>query len=74
MNCRHFSNASRLFSNRQNRIIAKQRTEFFKPIQEKAIKAVNDVAAENGFTYIFDTAGGVHWFIHLRFTGYFTPG
>lgn len=33
-------------------------TELFKPIQEKAIKAVNDVAAENGFTYIFDTAGG----------------
>jgi outer membrane protein len=33
-------------------------TELFKPIQEKAIKAVNDVAAENGYTYIFDTAGG----------------
>lgn len=35
------------------------RTELFKPIQDKAIKAVNDVAAENNFTYIFDTAGGV---------------
>jgi outer membrane protein len=33
-------------------------TELFKPIQDKAIKAVTDVAAENGFTYIFDTAGG----------------
>ena len=33
-------------------------SELFKPIQDKAIKAVNDVAAENGFTYIFDSAGG----------------
>jgi len=29
--------------------------ELFRPIQEKAMKAIGDVALENGFTYIFDT-------------------
>jgi outer membrane protein len=38
--------------------IAKKRTELFKPVQDKALKAVNDVARENGFTYIFDMASG----------------
>jgi outer membrane protein len=38
--------------------ISKQRAQLFQPIQDKAIKAVNEVARENGFTYIFDTAGG----------------
>jgi outer membrane protein len=38
--------------------IAKKRTELFKPVQDKALKAVNDVARENGFTYIFDMAVG----------------
>lgn len=37
----------------------KQRMELFRPIQEKAKKAVDDVAEENGFTYIFDTGPGV---------------
>ncbi len=58
MNCGRSRKESRYFSNRQNRILANQRTALFKPIQDKAVKAVNDVAAENGFTYIFDTAGG----------------
>lgn len=39
--------------------IARKRTELFKPVQDKALKAVNDVARENGFTYIFDMAGGL---------------
>ena len=38
--------------------IARKRSELFKPIQDKALKAVNDVARENGFTYIFDMAVG----------------
>jgi len=38
--------------------ITRKRTEFFQPIQEKAMKAVSDVARENGFTYIFDMAIG----------------
>jgi outer membrane protein len=38
--------------------LSDKRTQLFKPIQDKAIKAVSDVAAENGFTYIFDMAGG----------------
>jgi outer membrane protein len=38
--------------------LAKQRTELLKPIQEKAFKAVNEVAEEQGFTYIFDMGVG----------------
>jgi outer membrane protein len=32
--------------------------ELFKPIQEKAVKAISAVALDNGFTYIFDTNPG----------------
>ena len=40
--------------------LSRQRSELFMPIQEKALKAINEVAEENGFTYIFDlSAGGV---------------
>ena len=38
--------------------LAKQRVELLKPIQEKAFKAVNEVAEENGFTYVFDMGTG----------------
>jgi outer membrane protein len=50
---------SQTFQQEAERAIGEKRTELFQPIQDKAIKAVNDVAAENGFTYIFDTAGGM---------------
>jgi outer membrane protein len=50
---------SQTFQQEAERSIADKRQQLFQPIQEKAIKAVNDVAAENGFTYIFDTAGGM---------------
>ncbi len=46
------------FQQQAEQDMAAQRTELFKPIQDKAIKAVNDVATENGFTYVFDVAGG----------------
>jgi len=49
---------SQTFQQQAEQSLAEKRTELFKPIQDKAIKAVNDVAAENGFTYIFDTSGG----------------
>jgi outer membrane protein len=39
--------------------IAKQRRKLFQPIQEKALNAVNEVAEEQGFTYIFDSGVGV---------------
>lgn len=29
--------------------------ELFRPIQEKAVKAISDVALENGYSYVFDT-------------------
>jgi outer membrane protein len=38
--------------------LQKKRMEYFKPIQDKALKAVSDVAAENGFTYILDSGVG----------------
>jgi outer membrane protein len=38
--------------------LQRKRMEFFKPIQDKALKAVSDVAAENGFTYIIDSGIG----------------
>jgi outer membrane protein len=50
---------SQTFQQQAEQSISEKRTQLFQPIQEKAIKAVNDVAAENGFTYIFDTAGGM---------------
>lgn len=46
------------FQQQAEQDIGNQRSELFKPIQDKAIKAVSDVAEENGFTYVFDTAGG----------------
>lgn len=33
--------------------------ELLKPIQDKVNKAIKDVAAENGYLYIFDTSGGL---------------
>jgi len=50
---------SQSFQQQAEQSISEKRAELFQPIQEKAIKAVNDVAAENGFMYIFDTAGGM---------------
>lgn len=40
-----------------------KQSELFKPIMDKAQKAIEKVAKENGFTYIFDLgAGGVLYF------------
>jgi len=38
--------------------LQRKRIELFTPVQEKALNAVNTVAEENGFTYIFDTGMG----------------
>ena len=38
--------------------LQKKRVELFTPVQEAALNAVNEVAEENGFTYIFDTGMG----------------
>jgi outer membrane protein len=39
--------------------IQKLQSELFKPIYDKAMKAIKDVAEENNFTYIFDVSSGV---------------
>jgi outer membrane protein len=39
--------------------IQQKRTELFQPVQNKALKAVKEVAEENGFTYILDSGAGV---------------
>lgn len=38
--------------------LEKMQVELFTPVQEAAMNAVNEVAEENGFTYIFETAMG----------------
>jgi outer membrane protein len=38
--------------------LQKKRADLFKPIQDKALKAVSQVAEENGFTYILDSGTG----------------
>jgi len=38
--------------------LQKKRADLFKPIQDKALKAVSTVASENGFTYILDSGVG----------------
>jgi outer membrane protein len=37
---------------------SKRREEMYKPILEKADKAIKDVAKENKYDYIFDASGG----------------
>ena len=37
----------------------KQRADIFKPVLDKANKAIADVSKENNFTYIFDISAGV---------------
>lgn len=38
--------------------IGKKEEELMEPMIEKANTAINDVAKENGYTYVFDTASG----------------
>jgi outer membrane protein len=47
------------FEQQASQEIQQQKMVLFQPIQEKAVKAINDVAAENGFTYILDSGVGV---------------
>ena len=39
--------------------LQRKRMELFQPIQEKAVSAVNEVAKEQGFTYVLDAGTGV---------------
>ena len=47
------------FQQQADQDVQQQRTALFQPIQEKAMKAISEVAAENGFTYILDSGVGV---------------
>lgn len=38
--------------------IAKKKEDLYKPILEKADKAIKDVAKEKGYSYVFDASGG----------------
>jgi outer membrane protein len=46
------------FSQLAEQDLQKQRTDTYKPILDKANKAITDVAKENGFTYILDLSAG----------------
>jgi len=39
--------------------IAKKGEDLFKPIQDRVNQAIKEIAAEQGYTYIFDTALGI---------------
>ena len=47
------------FTSSADSTFQKRRAELLKPIQAKALKAIEAVAKENGFSYIFDSAPGV---------------
>src|SRR4028118_2113497 len=42
-----------------NEKVAKKKEELYKPILEKADKAIKAVAAEKGYDYVFDASGGM---------------
>ncbi|MGE0634924.1 MAG: OmpH family outer membrane protein [Bacteroidia bacterium] len=46
------------FERNANQEIAKVEQDLFKPISDKALKAIEDVAKEKGYQYIFDKARG----------------
>lgn len=48
-----------VFRQQAEQDLQKQRAELLQPIQETALKAVNEVAEENGFTYVLDMGIGV---------------
>lgn len=41
-----------------NQEVSKKEQELFKPISDRAVKAIEDVAKEKGYQYIFDKARG----------------
>lgn len=47
-----------MFEKTAQQDLQQKRVELFTPVQEAALNAVNEVAEENGFTYILDTGVG----------------
>jgi outer membrane protein len=47
------------FAQNADQDLQKKRSELFRPILDKANKAIEEVARENGFTYILDLSSGV---------------
>jgi outer membrane protein len=47
------------FQQNADQELQKTRAGIFKPILDKANKAISDVAKENNYTYVFDTSTGV---------------
>ena len=46
------------FQQTANEKVSKKKEEIYKPILEKADKAIKDVAKEKGYAYVFDTGNG----------------
>lgn len=53
-----FQTRMQTFQNNASTKLQEQQVALFTPITEKADKAIKDVGKENGFIYIFNTAGG----------------
>jgi len=51
-------NRIQVFEQTAQQDLQQKRSELFTPVQEAALNAVNAVAEENGFTYIFDSGMG----------------
>lgn len=51
-------NKIELYAQTAQQEIQKKQFDLLKPIEEKATKAINDVAAEKGILYVFDSAPG----------------
>ena len=47
-----------LYAQTAQQELQKKEFDLYKPIAEKAEKAINDVAAEKGFQYVFDSSPG----------------
>jgi len=53
-----FQNRMQTFQTNASTQLQEKQVELFKPVTEKADKAINAVGKENGFIYIFDLSGG----------------
>ena len=51
------------FQQSAQKSLGEKEQELFTPIREKAMAAIDDVAKENNFTYIFDTGAGTFLYV-----------
>ncbi|GAB6121827.1 OmpH/Skp family outer membrane protein [Dysgonomonas termitidis] len=55
-----FQERYRVFSNNSQQELEKEQQALMAPLQQKLMKAIKDVGAENGYTYILNSASLLH--------------